>query len=433
MVLYPGDPQPNRTVNRGARDPDNNRYVNAGAGLDNPAVDDYVGRKINNPIKKEIDQVNNTFSPRSRLKYPLEKQDLYQGQILFTPIITTPPQIKGGGFKSLLKHIMRPRKDILKELEGKEEAGSQGVTADGIKSQSQSGEFVDDTTFETDLIAQQRVGMTKAESKAAENFSSQGDDFKGTDALTKSKTSFGNTSVQLYIPTGVTFSDGINYNAANLNTLGTVGLAGIQQGGGLVQSIKEGVTRSFAGVGDMLRGQVNDQGLARLAAVRVANQVPGFLAGQEIQSAVKIGLQARLNPNRKSLFEDVDLRPFTFTFSFIATSRRESAEVGKIIKFFRKEAYPENISPPDETGAGDIPIGYKFPNKFDIKMQVRDKYGRFVRYGYKVKPCYLRRITTNFNPGSYSYHDDGTPFQIDMTLDFIEFSTLSKEDIEEGF
>ena len=433
MALYPGDPQPNRIVNRASRDPDNNRYVNAGAGLDNPVVDDYLSRRINDPIKKEIDQVNNIFSPRSRLKYPLEKQDLYQGQILFTPIITTPPEIRGGGFKALKKHIMRPQKDILKVLEGSEKAGSKGQTSTDLENQSQSGEFVDDTTFETDLIAQQKVGMTKAEGKAAENFSSQGDDVKGTDLLTKSKTTFGSTTVQLYIPTGVTFSDGINYGAANLNTLGAVGLAGIEQGGGLVQSLKEGITRSFAGVGDMLRGQVNDQGLARLAAARVANQIPGFFGGDEIQSAVKIGLQTRLNPNRKSLFQDVDLRPFTFTFSFIATSRRESAEIGKIIKFFRKEAYPENISPPDETGAGDIPIGYKFPNKFNIKMQVRDKYGRFVKYGYKIKPCYLRRITTNFNPGSYSYHDDGTPFQIDMTLDFIEFSTLSKQDIEEGF
>jgi hypothetical protein len=411
----------------------NNRAINERAAIEAEADQDYFNRRINDPIKKEIDQVNNTFSPRSRLKYPLEKQDLYQGQILFTPIITTPPRIQGGGFKALKDHIMRPQKEIVSELDGKGGAGSQGVTADGIKSQSQSGEFVDDTTFETDLIEQQKNGITKAEIDAAKNFNSQGEAPTGTDVLSRSQTTFGNTSVQLYIPTGVTFSDGINYNAANLNTLGTVGLAGIEQGGGLVQSLKEGITRSFAGVGDMLRGQVQDQGLARLAAVRVANQVPGFFAGQEIQSAIKIGLQTRLNPNRKSLFEDVDLRPFTFTFSFIATSRRESAEIGKIIKFFRKEAYPENISPPDETGAGDIPIGYKFPNKFDIKMQVRDKFGRFVRYGYKVKPCYLRRITTNFNPGSYSYHDDGTPFQIDMTLDFIEFSTLSKEDIEEGF
>ena len=156
MVLYPGDPQPNRTVNRGSRDPDNNRYVNPNAGLDNPAVDDYVGRRINDPIKKEIDQVNNTFSPRSRLKYPLEKQDLYQGQILFTPIITTPPRIQGGGFKALKEHIMRPQEEIIKELEGSEEAGSKGLTGTNIKDQSQSREFVDDTTFETDLIAQQK-------------------------------------------------------------------------------------------------------------------------------------------------------------------------------------------------------------------------------------------------------------------------------------
>ena len=430
MVLYPGDPQPNRTVNRGSRDPDNNRYVNPNAGLDNPAVDDYVGRRINDPIKKEIDQVNNTFSPRSRLKYPLEKQDLYQGQILFTPIITTPPRIQGGGFsEKLIKHVMRPQEEIVKALDGEQPTGGDGQTVDDIQNKSQSGEFVNTGSFNEG----QNVGITEAERTATENFSSQGDDLTGTDFLSRSQTTFGNTSVQLYIPTGVTFSDGINYGAANLNTLGTVGLAGIEQGGGLVQSLKEGVTRSFAGVGDMLRGQVEDQGLARLASVRIANAIPGFFAGDEIQSAIKIGLQTRLNPNRKSLFQDVDLRPFTFTFSFIATSRRESAEIGKIIKFFRKEAYPENISPPDETGAGDIPIGYKFPNKFDIKMQVRDKFGRFVRYGYKIKPCYLRRITTNFNPGSYSYHDDGTPFQIDMTLDFIEFSTLSKEDIEEGF
>ena len=47
-----------------------NRAINERAAIEAEADQDYFNRRINNPIKKEIDQVNNTFSAKSRLKYP---------------------------------------------------------------------------------------------------------------------------------------------------------------------------------------------------------------------------------------------------------------------------------------------------------------------------------------------------------------------------
>ena len=113
------------------------------------------------------------------------------------------------------------------------------------------------------------------------------------------------------------------------------------------------------------------------------------------------------------------------------------------IKFFRLEAYPDHITPrnlvPDEQGGtaqnplADVPIGFKYPNKFQIKMEARLPNGQFRSYATKIKPCYLRAITTTYNPTGMSIHEDGEPFEIDMSLTFQEFATLSKKDIEEGF
>ena len=46
--------------------------------------------------------------------------------------------------------------------------------------------------------------------------------------------------------------------------------------------------------------------------------------------------------------------------------------------------------------------------------------------------CYLRDVTTSYNPGSMSFHADGSPTEIDMSVNFQEFRGLTKQDIESG-
>ena len=59
------------------------------------------------------------------------------------------------------------------------------------------------------------------------------------------------------------------------------------------------------------------------------------------------------NPNTRSLFKSVSLREFTFQFKFIPLSEQEHDHVISIIKFFRTELYPEDIT----VDVGGVPDG----------------------------------------------------------------------------
>ena len=50
-----------------------------------------------------------------------------------------------------------------------------------------------------------------------------------------------------------------------------------------------------------------------------------------------------------------------------------------------------------------------------------------------MKDCYLRSVSTNYNPSSMAFHPDGRPVEIDLSLSFVEEVTVNRKDIEEGY
>ncbi len=73
----------------------------------------------------------------------------------------------------------------------------------------------------------------------------------------------------------------------------------------------------------------------------------------------------------------------------IANNEQEAREIKNIVKFFRQELYPEKI-PLGESG---VPLGYKFPNMFEI--DIKNRFGE--NPAFKIQRCYLRDIQTSFN------------------------------------
>ena len=47
--------------------------------------------------------------------------------------------------------------------------------------------------------------------------------------------------------------------------------------------------------------------------------------------------------------------------------------------------------------------------------------------------CYLRNVSTTINPTGGTFRRDGQPNEIDLTLSFVEYRTLNKKDIKDGF
>jgi hypothetical protein len=233
----------------------------------------------------------------------------------------------------------------------------------------------------------------------------------------------GETAI-LYLPEAVNFSDGIVYDNANLNLAGYAVEQGLGQlkKGKQVQDIINDFTASMTEkvqgdgtLGSDLGQFVSNGGAATLLNLGAQTLFAGD-AAEGISSATKI----TANPHKRSLFRDVAIRSFNFTFLLSPASQSEAVAINNIIKFFRVNAYPVL----EAEG-----LAYRFPTTFDIEFKYK---GNDMEDVPKLLPCYLTSVNTTFNPRSSSFFKDGRFNETQLALNFVEERPLSKEDVEGG-
>ena len=230
--------------------------------------------------------------------------------------------------------------------------------------------------------------------------------------------------VRLYFPQSVQIHDNIQYDQVGLGLAGAAGLTALNKGQDILEAVKAGAAETGKSLYSLFGlGQLDDQA-ARLAAARAASMVSA-LTPAGAQGALAIGLQVKVNPNTRSIFTGVTVRNFQFTYDFYASSKEEARMVQRIVKKFRTTMYPRAI--PDEALNAGLPLGYEFPDLFEIRF-------KFGRGGDIDMPqpllSYLRDVNTTYNPGSMSFHADGKPSHVQMSLTFQEFRALNRQDIE---
>ena len=229
--------------------------------------------------------------------------------------------------------------------------------------------------------------------------------------------------VILYLPEGINFSDGIVYDNANLNLAGLAAekVAGSVVNEGIVGTINkltaqlEDATRDGFGNVNNFKNITNEFG-STVGNLLVQTMLPGEIA-DGISSAT--GITA--NPHKRSLFRDVTIRNFTFTFLMSPSTAGEASAIRNIVNFFRTNAYPEKIGPG---------LAYKFPTSFNIKLNYNNKPMEDVP---KILPCYLTSVNTILNPRSSSFFKDGRVNETQLSLTFMEERPLDKSEIREGF
>jgi hypothetical protein len=240
----------------------------------------------------------------------------------------------------------------------------------------------------------------------------------------------GSPSVVMYFPASQTFYDNIAYGSADLQVTGAAIEGASEAGSDQVGKQIKGALGNFAtGVIDVLSdlsGAVSGAAKSeagRLAASRTLGKIP--LVG----TAATLLNRMVINPNVRTLFNGVNVREFAFQFKFISTSPQEGEIIQKIIKTFRKEAYPEafNVKIGDAT---NVALGYNFPNAFKITFHFKGAQNLNIP---KILPCYLRSVSHTINPTGGGFRNDGKPNEIDLTLTFSEFRALNSQDIEKGY
>jgi len=208
--------------------------------------------------------------------------------------------------------------------------------------------------------------------------------------------------VILYIPPGISFSDGVGYENTNLGILGSTAADAIARGSG-----ENGVQKTI----DKLSSTIDN------FRENAFKNLTGLAATKSV--AIKAGAGLTANPHTRSVFRDVALRQFSFAFAFLPASREEALEAEKIVKFFRTNLYPD-----------EIPGGatYKFPTKFNIGFKYKGD-----RIAHRLLPCYLTSVQTAYNSNLGTFHTDGKFSQTNISVTFQEEKTLTRKDIEAGF
>lgn len=252
------------------------------------------------------------------------------------------------------------------------------------------------------------------------------EEFNGNGAATQTKTGKseaepGDQSCILYLPGSLAIADGVTYNNVDLGTLGGAAEASLAGGGSALGGIM-GAAKSEAGsfIDSFKSGASTD------ASKLATNKLASSFGGDAIGAAVKSQSRVTTNPNTRALFESVPLRSFSFSFSLVAQSALEAEEIKKIIYFFRNELYPEEIKT-DQQGF-EFSIGYKFPNRFQIKTYYGDK-----EVATKIQYSYLTSFSATYNANGMGMHSDGNFQQVDIAMEFLESRAMSKGLIKEGF
>tara|TARA_B100000212_G_scaffold82763_1_gene59697 strand:- start:703 stop:1872 length:1170 start_codon:yes stop_codon:yes gene_type:complete len=231
--------------------------------------------------------------------------------------------------------------------------------------------------------------------------------------------------IKLYMPPGVMFHDNVQYDQAQLGLSGAAGLQAFNDTGSGMSAIGSMLSETAASLTGLFSGGGNLD-TARVAMARGVQAYSSLLTSGQ-QAAFNLGLQVTVNPNTRSVFQGVSVRNFSFQYDFYPTSKAEQNQVERIIKTFRTQMYPKAI--PEASLQAGFPLGYKFPNLFEISFKFNN-----AEIQGMPKPlfCFLRDVSTTFNPGGMSYHDQGKPTHMNMSLQFQEFRALNQQDIENG-
>ena len=341
-----------------------------------------------------------TTAPLEVLSFPESEDAIYDGRIRFVVHEATPVEISAV--------------NALKKTQSKEEERTVSVTAADIFAAQDPRSEGDAARRKLRDAGPEEVAKTQALIDATNSTQDgAGNIFEGV------KYNISETApiVSMYFPISLTFNDGVQYENVNLGAVGATALAGLQANDTLLASAAAAIGEAFGSAFDFISGSAGEEA-ARLGALRVA-KLP---VGEGIRNAVSIGVQRVINPNTRALFRGVNIREFSFNFKMIATSQSEANKIQKIVKHFRTELYPDVVN------MGNIPVGYKFPNAFSIQFTHR---GQTVKIP-KIEKCFLRNVQTVYNGTSATFHDDGHPNEVDMTLNFIEMKTINKTDVRNG-
>ena len=226
-------------------------------------------------------------------------------------------------------------------------------------------------------------------------------------------------SVAIYLPPNVQDSLGATYNDTETGMLGFAAAAGLDFSNAVGAKDYEAAANALVG---------GASGVLTEGAKKAGAALAETLAGAEGAAGMvnRVFGQAD-NPYVEVLFQAMEVRTFTYNFTFAPRSEEETQDVQEIIQLFRFHMVPEL--------QGGQSRFLTLPSEFDIHYMYIGKDGTNTENEYynKIATCVCTNVTVDYTPGKVSSFSDGAPTQITMALTFKETETLTKDKVNAGF
>lgn len=215
------------------------------------------------------------------------------------------------------------------------------------------------------------------------------------------------------LPGGITIGDNATYNTIDLGAIGStvrnIAAAGAE-GANLVESMKN--------MGSSIMSQAKDLKASEIATIG-ASKIP---FNDAIAQQAQFDNKVIMNPNTNTTFAGNTLRNFQFQFKLIARDAGESEIIRKIHNKFRAFTYADSRS-----NAQNLILSY--PPVWTIKFLDAAKNEN--KYIPKIFSCYLTSFNSSFNSTANMYHEDGSPLEVDIQIQYQETRTLTRKDIDD--
>ena len=242
-------------------------------------------------------------------------------------------------------------------------------------------------------------------------------------------------TITLPLQKALNYSDTADYESVQLGVIGAITEDGLQGRNALagMSNADGSLQQAIGGLGAQLLAKSATGILGAAAGALSGGALGGGAVGAVLGDDINTGLAGAARgatriasaPNSRSLFKSVVMRNFSFDFQMVANSPEEQKQIKAIVQMFRQELYPEKIA----IGSSGVPLGYKFPNLFEI--EVKNKFGQ--NPGFKIQRCYLENVTTTFNETSRGMYSDGQFIDVSVSVKFTEIVALDKQKVRLGY
>jgi len=233
-------------------------------------------------------------------------------------------------------------------------------------------------------------------------------------AVAKAATTAMKGCIALYMPPAVQVSYGANYGDADIGLMAESVNAGIQAfmntGGSMGDRIATGIG---TGAGGLISGGIN----------KLKTMLP---AGGEAILAINTG--SIITPRMELMFEGIQRRTFSFSFTFIPKSAPEAEKVEQIVKLFKKHMSSNYGS--NGMGGVDGVREMEIPDFFNIEYMYRGNRNTHLN---RIKQCVLTKADIDYGSDRWHAFENGQPQTTKLALSFSELEIITKDYIEQGY